>query len=434
MRLTRPAPSAAVLLDAGLVLAGLVALTLTPRNVGGDGQSRFDAMRSLSTGQFLHEKYSLVVPVLALPFDWVGRQLGAEVAVVYRFNTVVFALGLLGLFLLLRRTDAAVVRPFLLLLVFASMFPAHVNNLYGETLTAMALGVGVLAVASDRARTLGWVLVVVAAVNTPAAVPAVALVVVLHVLRTRRPLGLLVPPLILGLVVLDSRLHTGSFTSPYDHDIGYRTVLPYSGTPGFSYPAVLGVLVILVSFGRGLLFFAPGLFLPLRSRLAGLPAVRAVHPLWVALVVGLVAVYCRWWAWYGGFFWGPRFFLFASVPAALVLAVRLATPARSLGSAVVTVGAVALSTWVAVCACVGAVGQQVCTADLFAREDLCWYSPEFSVLWRPVMHWPALAAAQQAYLALAVGVLLRLTVPYLAAARRTAPLRPPAWLTPQEGP
>jgi hypothetical protein len=319
------------------------------------------------------------------------------------------------------------------LLVFGSMFAAHVNGFYGETVTAVGLAVGLLSitVAERRlVRSAGGVLLVVAAVNSPAVAPAVALAVVLHTVRRRHYRYLLLLPAIAVLALLDARLHTGSFHSPYADDHGVRTVLPYSGRSGFSYPALLGIGVLLVSFGKGLLFFAPGGFLSLRGRLADLPRTRAVYPLWTAITVGLVVVYCRWWAWYGGFFWGPRFFLFASIPAALVLAVRLITPSRSVGGFAVTLGALLLTSWVAICACIGPVGQQVCRADHFAREDLCWYSPEYSVLWRPIVQWPDLSVAQQLYIGLAVVALLRLAVPFCLAARRTLTVGVPLWLQP----
>jgi hypothetical protein len=420
-------------LDALLVAAGLVLLGLTPRNATGDGDIRYQQLQALTHGTFLHQKYSLVEPLLAVPFAWIGRLVGHEQAVVYRFNVVVLGLGLLALCLLLRKSDALLVRPLCLLLVFGSMFAAHVNGFYGETVTAVGLAVGLLSIAvAERrlVRAAGWVLLIVAAVNSPAVVPAVALAVVLHTARTRHYRYLLVLPVMVGLALVDARLHTGSFHSPYADDHGFQTVLPYSGRPGFSYPALLGIGVLLVSFGKGLLFFAPGGFLSLKGRLAQLPRTRAVYPLWTAVTVGLVAVYCRWWAWYGGFFWGPRFFLFASIPAALVLAVRLITPSRSIGGFTVTLGALLLTTWVAICACIGPVGQQACRADHFAREDLCWYSPEYSVLWRPVAHWPDLTAAQHLYIGLAVVALLRLAVPLCLAARQTLTVRVPLWLQP----
>ena len=433
VRLAPRGNAALRLLDAVLVALGLLLLAATPRNATGDGDIRYQQLQALTHGSFLRAKYSLVEPVLALPFAGFGRLIGHEQAVVYRFNVIVLALGLLALSLLLRRTDGPLVRPFAVLLVLGSMFAAHVNGFYGETVTAVGLAVGLLAItAAERpvSRVAGWVLVVLAAVNSPAVVPAVALAIVLQTARTRRYRYLLALPVIAGLALLDARLHTGSFHSPYADDHGLRTVLPYSGRSGFSYPALLGVAVILLSFGKGLLWFASGGFLSVKGRLVELPRTRAVYPLWTAVTIGLVAVYCRWWAWYGGFYWGPRFFLFATIPAALVLAVRLVTPSGSVGGFVLTLGALVLTSWVAICASIGPVGQQVCRADHFAREDLCWYSPEFSVLWRPIAQWPALTGAQQSYIALVVAAFVRLAVPFCLAARHTLTVRVPLWLQP----
>ena len=65
----------------------------------------------------------------------------------------------------------------------------------------------------------------------------------------------------------------GLFKTPYAEEVehGYRTYLPYSGQPGFSYPLLFGVVSLVFSFGKGILFFAPGLFLPLRRAADGLP-------------------------------------------------------------------------------------------------------------------------------------------------------------------
>ena len=99
--------------------------------------------------------------------------------------------------------------------------------------------------------------------------------------------------------------------------------MPYSGKPGFSYPFLLGVASILFSFGRGLVFFAPGLLLWFGARTRQLAPGRRVVILLLLFVAGLVLVYAKWWAWYGGLTWGPRYFIVAAVPASLFLAIRL---------------------------------------------------------------------------------------------------------------
>jgi hypothetical protein len=110
-----------------------------------------------------------------------------------------------------------------------------------------------------------------------------------------------------------------------------------------------------------------------------------VYRLWVAVVAGLVLVYARWWAWYGGAVWGPRFFLFACLPAALVLARRTARPERySTGANLLALAAVALSCWVGANGIVfqGHGSARYWGSD-FELECLTWYAPECSVLWLP---------------------------------------------------
>ena len=64
-----------------------------------------------------------------------------------------------------------------------------------------------------------------------------------------------------SLVLLENAVQHGNpLEGGYANDAGRRTALPYSGLPGFSYPLFFGVLSVLFSFGRGLVFFAPGLF------------------------------------------------------------------------------------------------------------------------------------------------------------------------------
>ncbi|MCE9567575.1 MAG: hypothetical protein K8U57_36710 [Planctomycetes bacterium] len=180
-----------------------------------------------------------------------------------------------------------------------------------------------------------------------------------------------------------------------------------------------------------MLFFTPGLF-------ARLPEVdsetqpdreaelRLVYRVWLAVVVGLVLVYARWWAWYGGAVWGPRFFLFACLPASLVLARWTARPERhSLIANLLVLLAVALSCWVGANGIVYLDYDHAMFRDNnFALEFMTWFVPECSVLWRPFVVHKALDKADFlrlvafgvgfAYLAWPVGVILSQQV------RRTA--------------
>jgi hypothetical protein len=161
--------------------------------------------------------------------------------------------------------------------------------------------------------------------------------------------------------------------------------LPYSGLPDWSYPVFFGLLSLTLSFGKGLAFFAGGLcVLPWVSSFAMPEPVRAVLRLWLAFLLGILLVYSHWWGWYGGFGAGPRFMLFAAVPASLLLAQVLVDPPDHWLGSLCVLALVALGCWSSVAATVFENGgEAVCTASNYALESFCWYTPEFSVLWNP---------------------------------------------------
>ena len=375
----------AAAVEYGFLALGWLVLVLGPHAVGGDGAVRFQALDNLFLrGRVPSTRYSLVGPLLSAPLWLAGRLGSGERFWCARYNLVVFTAGLWLLYRLLGDVARPEVRRrFLLLLVYASMFPHHQQDYYGEVFTAVLVGVGTLALAV-RPGVAAWACVVLGVANTPASMVGLLLAGGYALLATRRWRWALLLPACAALVLLEALLRRGSvLATDYEGDHGFVTVLPYSGLPGFSYPLFFGVLGLLLSFGKGLLFFAPGTFLPLAPDAE--PRLRFIHRLWLLFVAGLVLVYARWWAWYGGWSWGPRFLLFASLPASLALASSLGGAAgQSLGKNVATLLMLALSFWV------GANGQLcgqaslgLCTENDYALEHLCWYVPEFSALWRP---------------------------------------------------
>src|SRR5262249_28074705 len=148
--------------------------------------------------------------------------------------------------------DWTIVRTTLLLLVAASMFPHHLEHYYGEVFTAVLVAAGLAAVAGGAsiARSAAALLGVG---HTPASSLAFALVAVVHTWDPRR-LRHLLPPLVAAAgIVVESRLRHGTWLTPgYADTQGVPNVLPYSGRPGFSYPLLLGVASLLLSFGKGL--------------------------------------------------------------------------------------------------------------------------------------------------------------------------------------
>src|SRR5438874_13834631 len=94
--------------------------------------------------------------------------------------------------------------------------------------------------------------------TTPACVPALGLTGGDLAVRRRRFRYLVPMVAAAAIVVTENWLRRGD---PLDQG--------YSGEQ-FSYPFILGLLAILVSFGKGLVFFIPGLLLPARKKLAAL--------------------------------------------------------------------------------------------------------------------------------------------------------------------
>jgi len=374
------------LVDVGIVLLFVV----VPHWVGSgyDGEARFQALTELLERRPLSPiLYSLVGPLFSTPLYYLGTLAFNPAWWCSLYNTVVLTGGLITVVWLLRRHfDPRVLRTFCLLMVAGSMFPNQVRNYFGEMFTAILVCIGIAALSVGRPA-LGWTAMIIGVVNLPATLVGLFFVAVRHVRGTRRLRHLSAVVAAVVLIMLEWWLRRGSpFASGYEHFVFSRTVMPYSGGPGFNYPILFGLLSVLFSFGKGLLFFAPGLMLPItKDDAAGSRAQREMWAYSLWFVAGLIVIYSKWWSWYGGWAWGPRFFLFASVPASLAIAVKLQRPGSLRTPALVgLIAIVTLSVWVAIN---GAVfdknNLRACTDNAWALEALCWYTPEFSVLWRP---------------------------------------------------
>jgi 4-amino-4-deoxy-L-arabinose transferase-like glycosyltransferase len=78
------------------------------------------------------------------------------------------------------------------------------------------------------------------------------------------------------------------------------------GAEFFSTPWYIGLYGLLWGSGRGLLWYAPPLLLALWAWGALWRARRDLALLWAALIVPPLLITARWWAWHGGWGWGPR--------------------------------------------------------------------------------------------------------------------------------
>ncbi len=85
---------------------------------------------------------------------------------------------------------------------------------------------------------------------------------------------------------------------------------------------------------------------------------------WLWFLVGLVIVYSKWWGWYGGWCWGPRFFLFGSIIASLALALVITEENKGVWTNVISLSVLALSIWVGISgAAFGQRGLEICAQE-----------------------------------------------------------------------
>jgi len=447
--------------ETALITLGLVAqFFLLPHqiiNQGYDGQVRFEMMTTLLRGGGVGAaRYSYYGPIFSAPLWYLGQVVGGAEYWLGRYNLLLLALAIGAFYALLRdHLDHTLLRTFLLLVVVASMFPNHIENYYGEVFTALTVAVGLTLVVFRRRW--GWVGVALGVANAPATLAGLALVTGAHLLQHRRLRVILVGGVVGILILAESWARRGNpFNSGYAHDGGATTLNPFAAHSAFTTPFLFGVLSILLSFGKGLLFYAPGLFLPIQRRLLALGGAARrqlldLYGYWLAFVGGLVLIYAKWWAWYGGWFWGPRFFLIASIPASFALAVWLHSREQSLVANLVTLAALLLAVWVGLD---GAIfGQHdlspLCRSGGYRWEMYCFYTPDFSALFHPFsMFWlrgfgPAfifkeqLTTASYVYAGYVAIALVWLAAPLVARIARQAGallrphmavyLRPAAW-------
>jgi hypothetical protein len=415
-----------------LIVSGLFVLLLVlPHGVFGDDNTRLrDIEQLIHHGHLTSSRYSLVGPLASAPFLLLGEIVGSPAWWAARFNVFVVSGGLAAAFVLTRgRVSPALLRTFTLVLLFASFLTDRLRDYGTEVFTGTLVVLGTTAVVTGRYRRLGWAAIVIGVVNTPAAVGGLALVAIARALQTKRLRPLLAPAAAAALIMLEAWLRRGSpFTTGYEGDHGIPTLMPYSGRPGFSYPFVLGVLSILFAFGRGLLFFTPGILFWFDERTRRRVPARAALLLQLLFVAGLVLVYAKWWAWYGGGSWGPRYFVVAAAPASLLLAVRLRNGHDRGWAAVATLIVLGLSSWVSLTGALENAGHTAfCSQHNAQTEFVCWYVPDFSSLWWPVLHHPPLTAANVCLTAYCFIVFAYLAVGLVHDLVQTLPRLPATW-------
>lgn len=390
-------------------------LFVFPHGIYGDGSFRYKALNILfQEGRIWDMKYSYVQVVLAAPFYALGLVIKNTHWWCGRFNSLL----LIGLVFYIRQVWGKELKPkekdyISLCLVFASMFPKHLSDFYGEVLTAVFLFIGISEYFKGR-RAFAWLLIACGAVNSPATLPAVGLLAIYFCYRELHLRALLGFIFTLALFFGDNYLRLGTWMHAYGElEHGPKNIMPYSGLPGFSYPLLFGLLSVLLSFGKGLVFFTPAFFsqyfFAKTQSLNNLQrhTISALNLMvWV-----LVFTYARWWAWDGSWFWGPRFFLLACLPGSIFLGLHLAEKPKYFWSSLGLILVALLSFWGSLTSVAfDQSNLEPCLADNMGF--LCQYVPEFSVLWRPFVVSPGWHGRSVIYRILFAIIFVAISYPY----------------------
>lgn len=371
--------------------------------IHGDAAVRYDALLVLlQTGKLSPMVYSYVHPLISSPLLLLGYIVKSGFWWISRFNAFVFlgtAFYLAHHFKKDRQWSPESTRLALLLFFAATMFPKHVTDYYPEVFSTCLALLGMLWIQENK-PSRAILAICLSVWNVIATLPAAALVFVFFAIRKRSWRYLAAIPLLVVGFALENYL---KYDDWYPHaylnmQIGPKSVLPYAEGPGFSYPLFFGILNVFFSFGRGLLFFCPGIIALFYSGLwKNLNKDREIILAGLIYLIGLVVVYGRFWGWHAGYFWGPRYFLFVSLLSCLALLAlsreeQLSLKWRSLW--VLTVG---FSLWVA---CQGVLFGNDFLEDCGAKDldFMCIYTPEYSVLWRMFIIGPPMAGRRIAFL------------------------------------
>jgi Dolichyl-phosphate-mannose-protein mannosyltransferase len=312
-----------------------------------------------------YTRYGLGQSLLALPFFALGSRLPAEAPRVAPYdphglvlaNPVAFAVTLVGLlssalsvalvYLTCRALDLEHVGALAAALALGlGTFAWHYGRTFMSEPTSMLAAIlafyALTRFAQDvRAR---WALVSGAAcaalmllrIGNAVLLPALGLYLVWLSMRTRSWMAVVAwsAPILVcgGLLALLNSVRFGSLT-----ETGYADQVQ-----AFSTPLFVGAYGLLLSAGKGVLFYAP---IVLAGVIGWFPLVRRQPAAaWtIALLVGAyVAFYARFEWWYGGGPWGPRF-LTVILPFLCLPIGALVTSGLSLGSKLALVGLAAVS-------------------------------------------------------------------------------------------
>lgn len=275
-----------------------------------------------------------------------------------------------------------------------SMIPHYLGQFYSEITTSTLMAIGFLMFSTLPGQAwmvMGAFTAAIGVSNSYILLVPLGVVTFFSLFRVWRGQGseahlslFLILTLLLScfLVSVEMLLKTSLVGAGYfsSSEAGFRTILPFSGKPGFSYPLILGIFSSLFSAGKSVFLFNPFLIFIITQR-------YQYKAQLVLFFVATLIVYSQWWAWYGGLSFGTRFYMFAIIPSITIFAISLCRKSSKTAWAyfLTVIGGI----WLAICSkYFGLEGSaEICSANNYSLEAFCWYVPEFSPLAYPMIHY-----------------------------------------------
>ena len=354
-----------------------------------DGYLRFETFKSLWEAP-IYSKYSTVQPIIAKILDDLLRVFDPSIAVdfVPKFFDLFLVLIFLGVSLVFfnRSVNILMLGSLLPLSMMTHYFGQFFSEITSSTL--IALGFVIFNTQPNRLGTiLGSLIAAIGLANWSVLLAPTSIVFLASVvgvfLRQKDSINFSIfiflslsfgVVLAIGDLVLKSQLLDNPYNS--SSEAGFTTVMPYSGLPGFSHPVLLGLLGSLFSFGKSIFLFNPFvIFLFIRQ--------YDYKIFSLAFLFTTLIIYSQWWAWYGGFSFGTRFYIFTVIPSIYVFIDGLRDENRQWKWLEIFV--LGWAFWLAICGKYFGLDATagICAANDYALEAYCWYVPEFTPLINP---------------------------------------------------
>ena len=399
-----------------LLVAFTTIVIVSPLQLRHDDEVRFELAReSLSGNSLIDAKYSIAFIWVLKVLVSIGRQFGNDFLFVQFLLPFLLVIAASLLTWSVGKGRTLTVRLVVAHSTVFSLAGAYVVSPNSDLFSAVLIVIGYVVLLENPIPTtvlnqiVGIFALALAGWNSPPHVASIALIGFVVLIKARAPQILVAALAGLTLVTIEASVANGRLAlSKYGLEGGAPNVLPWENVVGFGYPILFGVVGILFSLGRGLVFFIPGLwFSTTTSRQKTL---RPTDLLLIHTAI-LIPIYGSWWAWYGGVGFGPRFFLVGAFAGAGLLgysADRLSSANKKWWICI----ALALSTYVALVGALIHISNNTynrCVDDNFYFEPICWYVAEYSPLLSPL--WDEFnPIGVRGYLFIGLGVVSVLTI------------------------